>query len=1119
MASKREYKICFISILFVCLCFGASWSQAATVSITDGSLDDDYRALGPEFHSTLAQALRGANLQEEALSVLQQLKLESIFSACHDSRCQVDLNELVTSQWLVHPTIAAQGDGIVVSVGTWSLRNGSFKNYSVISDAGPAGRKSAFVDVAQHVVDVIQGKVQSAETAATKSSKPVKRQRLVLMIRETTDGQAQAVQIAEGKLTEALIGDGHKLVSGQVAQQVKSSQAFALAMSGQIPSELSALDADFLVIGSVDSAYFNEMKKVGLVAFRSNMEVKLIRLDTGEIAASMQVEGKGNGFSRAKAARKALADAADQIIVKMRDAIAAAGSAQKEIELVVHEIPNFRRGADLQAALEGLVGADNVRVLHQANRLSKFEVTTPEGSRSFARTLDSKDLMPMEIVQVTPTQILARYSPARAVQLSTVVMKPIVKLGKRAGWLSESLPDLLESELSNFDFLDIQSIEGRRPGFGRGKIRNADIVKSSQQYSASPLVVATQLYPASQKSGAPVIVNLKIYHGPTGKLLLGTTASAPLSEVAAAVSQASEKLAQGFLPKILKNKSLKKLLPPAREFAPSQDTLVPAKLNIQAIRLEPIYPAQMLRYQRFSSGTLELKHDSNKGPMAKNVRASVWIPSLMQMPVELSLNDVVAGGELKAALPLILDPNKLVAQEATAATQARVEITYEIDGGTQTKSRTVPVMVHSARTVDWADGEAAAAFVTPRESSVRGFAEQVADGIVDDASAYRHAVASLEALKQLGFRYVKDPNGVSGKDSLDEIQFPRETLESRVGDCDDLTVLYAAVLEAQGIETAFVYVPGHIFLAFDSQYAPGASHRLGKAVFEHGGKLWVPIEATAIPDGFLAARSRGMKEVSRWQKAGKLTLQSVHEAWRGHPPMALPKKTVSASVDKEALTRSATKVMQELEKERVSSMAVVLKTLARKAQGKRANLESIHAYGLALVRAENYSKATDVFARAQKKAPDDHVVTINTMSLALLNGDAVDLAAYAESVEALDEAALYNNLGLAYFHSGDIEQAGKAFLAAAERGNTRLAESLGVMTQRRAAGGKGEASVLQRDLQSVMMKAFDRAKKNRSKLKSPARSRFTQALRTAGKRGTPPDVQRKLVDLLVWPAL
>ncbi|MBT6435055.1 MAG: hypothetical protein HOK28_18300 [Deltaproteobacteria bacterium] len=1120
MTGKTRNPALLLCAFWLVTIAGLNQANASSLSIADVKAEAELASFSSEFQTTLALAFSGAKLAEEPLSVLEQLKLGPILDACHDNRCQQDLKAVLKTQWLVYPSLVSQGDRIVVSVNVWSLQGeGSFKNHAVTIDSVPQSRRSAFVQVAQYVVDLVQGKSsQPVQQAA--AAKPIKRQRLVLMIRETTDGQPQSVQIAEGQITQALIQDGHRLVAGKIAQQLKTSQSFALAMNGQIPPELSGLDADFLVVGHADSAYFNELKKVQLVAFRSNMELKLIRLDTGEITASVQVEGKGNGFSKSKAARKALADAAARIVPQMRDALAQASSDQKNVELVVHEIPNFRRGSDLQASLEELVGADNVRVLHQANRLSKFEVTTPKGSRAFARTVDSKDLMPLEIVQVTPTQILARYSPARAVQLSTVIMAPIVKLGKGMEWLSDTLPDLLESELSNFEFLDIQTIDGRRPGFGRGKIRGADIVKSSQKYASAPLVVATQMYRASKKSGAPAIVDIKIYHGPTGALILGTTASAPLSEVASAVSTASEKLAKGFLPKILRNKSLKKILPPARDFTPKKQDLVPAKLNIQAIQLEPLYPAQMLRYQKFSSGTLKLKHDSPKGPAAKNVRVSIWIPSLMQMPVEIALADVVGGEGLEAALPLILDPQKLVAQEASAATQARVELTYEIDGGTQTQARTVPVMVHSARTVDWSDGRAAAAFVTPRESSVRGLAEQVADGVVDDASAYRHAVASFEALKQLGFRYVKDPNGVAGKDSLDEIQFPRETLESRVGDCDDLTVLYAATLEAMGIETAFVYVPGHILLAFDSQYAPGASHRLGKAAFEHGGKLWVPIEATAIPDGFLAARARGMKEVNRWKKAGKLTLQPVHEAWQTHPPMALPKGKVVAAVDKTALTGSAAKVMKALEAERSQSMAAVIKQAARKAKGKRASLESVHAYGLALVRAENYPAAKDVFARAKAKAPGDHVVAINSMSLALLRGESIDLKAYAEAVEVLDEAALYNNLGLAYFHSGDVEQAGKAFLAAAQGGNTRLAESLGLMaSQRRAAGGKGEASVLERDLQSVMMKAFNRAKKNRSKIKSKSRSRFTQALRTAGKRGTPPDVQRKLVDLLVWPSL
>ncbi|MDI6781269.1 MAG: transglutaminase family protein [bacterium] len=36
------------------------------------------------------------------------------------------------------------------------------------------------------------------------------------------------------------------------------------------------------------------------------------------------------------------------------------------------------------------------------------------------------------------------------------------------------------------------------------------------------------------------------------------------------------------------------------------------------------------------------------------------------------------------------------------------------------------------------------------------------------------------------------------------------------GDCDDLSVLYAACLESAGIPTALVSVPGHIFVIFDT---------------------------------------------------------------------------------------------------------------------------------------------------------------------------------------------------------------------------------------------------------------------------------------------------------------
>lgn len=62
---------------------------------------------------------------------------------------------------------------------------------------------------------------------------------------------------------------------------------------------------------------------------------------------------------------------------------------------------------------------------------------------------------------------------------------------------------------------------------------------------------------------------------------------------------------------------------------------------------------------------------------------------------------------------------------------------------------------------------------------------------------YRVKLIYDEVFKNL--MYVADPN-VTG----DRVQFPNETVSSRGGDCDDLSVLLSSLLESIGIETAFV---------------------------------------------------------------------------------------------------------------------------------------------------------------------------------------------------------------------------------------------------------------------------------------------------------------------------
>ena len=101
------------------------------------------------------------------------------------------------------------------------------------------------------------------------------------------------------------------------------------------------------------------------------------------------------------------------------------------------------------------------------------------------------------------------------------------------------------------------------------------------------------------------------------------------------------------------------------------------------------------------------------------------------------------------------------------------------------------------------------------------------------------------------------------KDALvvDSIKLPRDTLSRGTGDCDDLTVLYCSLLEAAGIETGFITVPGHIFPAVNTGYRGrqfGELHPDRRMTIDVDGELWLPVEITMVAAGqFLDAWYRG----------------------------------------------------------------------------------------------------------------------------------------------------------------------------------------------------------------------------------------------------------------------
>ncbi len=150
-----------------------------------------------------------------------------------------------------------------------------------------------------------------------------------------------------------------------------------------------------------------------------------------------------------------------------------------------------------------------------------------------------------------------------------------------------------------------------------------------------------------------------------------------------------------------------------------------------------------------------------------------------------------------------------------------------------------------------------------------------------------------EALTLYGISYNIDPTTPykefsKHKLALDFLQFPRQTLEFKAGDCDDLSILYSALLEAVGIETAFITVPGHIFMAFSLNIKPEElkkTLRYPEDLIVKDDKAWIAVEITRIGDGFLKAWEMGARGWRESDGRGQTGFFLIYEAWEIYEPV------------------------------------------------------------------------------------------------------------------------------------------------------------------------------------------------------------------------------------------
>ena len=321
-------------------------------------------------------------------------------------------------------------------------------------------------------------------------------------------------------------------------------------------------------------------------------------------------------------------------------------------------------------------------------------------------------------------------------------------------------------------------------------------------------------------------------------------------------------------------------------------------LGIELNGLAPVFPVLYSWYENNSFGSVSItnKEDSS----ITDVTVSFFQPQYMVHAKECAtIRRIEKGETVNVDLVAFFNEQMLELTEKTD-TSSYIIVNYMRLGKKLSQSYAIDVPVYGRNNMSWDDDRRAAVFVSSKDPAAMQFGKYTASIVRDNLRAdmpvnIQYAIGIFQALNQFGLNYVVDPSSAFednvGTSSIDFLQFPYQTLMYRGGDCDDLSILVCSLFEAVGIDTAFITVPGHIFMAFDSGLTPEQARMVYRNDSEYiilEDQVWVPLEITLSDEGFYRACRYGAREWNTADANGAAALYRMRDSWQIYQPISVP---------------------------------------------------------------------------------------------------------------------------------------------------------------------------------------------------------------------------------------
>ncbi|MBU0473595.1 MAG: tetratricopeptide repeat protein [Bacteroidetes bacterium] len=424
-------------------------------------------------------------------------------------------------------------------------------------------------------------------------------------------------------------------------------------------------------------------------------------------------------------------------------------------------------------------------------------------------------------------------------------------------------------------------------------------------------------------------------------------------------------------------------------------------IEITVIDFDDIFPSYLGYYSSQPIGSVTIFNTKNE--VFDDISIEINAPGLVTSPATIIV-PIIYPNEVSENLVYLQLDNSLITNSLVEDKSYDVTVTasYIKESKVEKIEKKTVIKVYQLNSISWEDKKHLASFINSRDEKLRSFvtSEIIAKTSFNDNRFNKipkpilQAAQIWEYLRQMNLNYVQDPTTsyeiVSKLNSIDYVQFPNQTLIKKVGDCDDLVSLLSNLFEVLGIETAYIDVPGHVFLALNTGIIPSEIEENGLSdaqVIIKYNKVWLPLESTVIgKNSFVESWKYATDRYTKERESNSpIELVEIQNAAITYPPITFPNPApIVNNVDVQV-------VKAELEKDLKSFKLTSDKTyedeLLKVLNSYPNNIFTFNKLGVYYAKKRNYESAEVYFTRTLQYEKENVVALTNLGNLGFLRKD------------------------------------------------------------------------------------------------------------------------------------